>query len=105
MLKCLGAKDQQKYWRDVNPRQDCVVALNVTDPFALLKKLVTGPVTATGCKSIAPTQRTVFRIDRSEVLVDVRRSYREGVEEKEGGKGGREREREGGGEGSAHACY
>ncbi|KAL8583904.1 hypothetical protein ACOMHN_009657 [Nucella lapillus] len=63
MLKCAAAKDQQKYFANIDPRQDCVVALNITDPTALLQKNVKGPVVATGCRTVSPNQRTVFCVE------------------------------------------
>ncbi|XP_076465536.1 cilia- and flagella-associated protein 161-like [Babylonia areolata] len=63
MLKCAAAKDQQKYSAGVDPRQGCVVALNITDPNALLQKNVQGPVVATGCRTVSPNQRTVFCVE------------------------------------------
>ncbi|KAK7491793.1 hypothetical protein BaRGS_00017049 [Batillaria attramentaria] len=63
MIKCAAAQDQTKYFRDVNPRKDCVLALNVSDPNVLLEKNLSGPAGATGCMNISPNQRTVFRIE------------------------------------------
>lgn len=64
MVKCPAAKDQQQYFRDVEPRKDCVVAINVTDATALLQKNITGPVVATGNQVVSPNQRTVFCVER-----------------------------------------
>jgi len=66
MLKCAKAADQQQYFAGQAPRQDCVVALNMTDPTALMQKNVTGPAVATGSMNCVPNQRTVFCIESTE---------------------------------------
>lgn len=63
MIKCAAAADQTQYFRDLYPRKACVVAINVTDPMALLQKNVIGPVIATGNMHVSPNQRTVFCIE------------------------------------------
>ncbi|KAK7116475.1 cilia- and flagella-associated protein 161-like [Littorina saxatilis] len=66
MIKCMAERNQVKECSNVDPRKACVVALNVSDPMALLEKNVTGPVNVTGCMDCSPNQRTVFCIESAE---------------------------------------
>lgn len=63
MLQCAGDKDRTQYFINQIPRNDCVVALNVSDPNVLFQVQITGKASVTGSQTIEPNQRTVFSIE------------------------------------------
>lgn len=63
MIQCGGAKDRTKYFQDKDPRNACILALNVSDPNCLLNKSLMGAAGVSGCMNISPNQRTVYRLE------------------------------------------
>ncbi|XP_050399892.1 cilia- and flagella-associated protein 161 isoform X1 [Patella vulgata] len=60
MLCCKGAADRTKYFTGVDPRDDCSLALNLTDPMQLTQDKFADICGVSGCVSMEPVLRNVF---------------------------------------------
>ncbi|ESO94558.1 hypothetical protein LOTGIDRAFT_203924 [Lottia gigantea] len=60
MLRCKGTADRTRYFAGVEPRDDCTLALNLTDPMQLSQDKFATTCNVTGCRSLEPVLRTVF---------------------------------------------